>query len=130
MEDSIRFRLRPDGTMDEVIEDTCGYLDSLLAGNWVLACCQDYPMDEMDRDEAVDKALTRKGDEAYSLLNNNCEHFVNQILTGMAWSGQVAAGVTVGIGIIAGVAVVGSGGLIGAIIGGGRRDRRDRRILD
>ena len=40
-------------------------------------------------DEIVERALSRLGEQEYSLLSNNCEHFVNWCRTGHAESRQV-----------------------------------------
>ena len=44
-----------------------------------------------------------KDNTKYHLINYNCEHFVNEILTGVAESKQIKIGVAVSIGILVGI---------------------------
>lgn len=44
-----------------------------------------------------------KDNTGYHLTKYNCEHFVNEILTGVAESKQIKIGVAVGIGILAAI---------------------------
>jgi len=42
--------------------------------------------------------INQKVGTSYSLLNYNCEHFVNEILTGIVESKQIKTGIALGIG--------------------------------
>lgn len=42
--------------------------------------------------ESVERAYSRLGEDAYSLLFNNCEHFVNWCIFGVKYSQQVVSG--------------------------------------
>jgi uncharacterized protein YycO len=48
-----------------------------------------------ERKVLVQKALTRIG-KPYNLINYNCEHFINEVKTGVASSPQVKAGLAFG----------------------------------
>ena len=63
-----------------MIEDTAGYFDELYNGNWHVVIDQDYPETEEERDEAVERAEKRIGEEDYNLISNNCETFVTEVL--------------------------------------------------
>lgn len=43
-----------------------------------------------ERDQAVERALSRVGERAYSLGGWNCEHYASWCATGVAYSQQVA----------------------------------------
>lgn len=67
---------------------------------------QDYRVEKYQshftRAEIVHRAKSYLGDESYSLLFNNCEHFVNRCIHDVAYSEQVNnAATTVGTGIVA-----------------------------
>ena len=71
------------------------------------------------RAEIVQRAKSYLGDESYSLLFNNCEHFVNKCIHDVAYSEQVnnAAITTVNTGLLANQvmqtsAVISAGGLV------------------
>jgi uncharacterized protein YycO len=49
------------------------------------------PMTGAERDQAVQRALSRVGERGYSLTGWNCEHFASWCATGIAASQQVAA---------------------------------------
>lgn len=63
-----------------------------------------YPGPEHLRLEAVQRALSRVGERAYSYIANNCEHFKNWVHHGENRSKQVN---NVGNAVIAGAAVAG-----------------------
>lgn len=44
-------------------------------------------------------SINKKIGSKYSLLSYNCEHFVNEILTGVSKSKQIENGIAVGIGV-------------------------------
>lgn len=44
---------------------------------------------ERERREAVERALSKIGEENYSYFNNNCEHYKNFVQTGIPHSQQV-----------------------------------------
>jgi hypothetical protein len=48
-------------------------------------------MSPAERDQAVERALSRVGERAYPLGGWNCEHFASWCATGVAYSAQVAA---------------------------------------
>jgi Lecithin retinol acyltransferase len=47
--------------------------------------------------------INKKVDTGYSLLEYNCEHFVNEILTGIAESKQIKNGLVLGVGLTLGL---------------------------
>ena len=63
-----------------MIEDTAGYFDELYGGNWHVVIDPDYPETEEERDEAVERAEKRIGEEDYNLISNNCETLVTEVL--------------------------------------------------
>jgi len=73
----------------------------------------------------VKRAKSRLGEELYSLLNNNCEHYVNWCIDGDHKSTQVDIGTSVGGGAIsggvglAGRAAVASAGSVAGLSGSG-----------
>jgi hypothetical protein len=73
------------------------------------------------REESVERARSRIGDDSYSLLTNNCEHFVEWCITGEHASAQVerAAGIGTGafatVGTRAGIGVVSSAGAVAGL---------------
>ena len=74
-----------------MIEDTAGYFDELYNGNWHVVIDQDYPETEEERDEAVERAEKRMGEEDYQIISNNCETFVTEVLKpGQGCSHQAA----------------------------------------
>lgn len=84
---------------------------------------QDYRVEKYQshftRAEIVQRAKSYLGDESYSLLFNNCEHFVNKCIYDVAYSEQVndAAMTTANAGIVANQimqtsAVISAGGLV------------------
>lgn len=60
---------------------------------------------EIERKEAVTRALMRKDENSYNLLLNNCEHFKNWVQNGVHESVQTQnagkAGVAIGVGMMA-----------------------------
>jgi hypothetical protein len=75
--------------------------------------------------ESVKRAKTRVGENLYSLLSNNCEHFVNWAIDGDHCSGQVDKGTVAGSGmgsaIVGGVGrgVIASAGTVAGLSGSG-----------
>jgi len=57
-----------------------------------------YNYDEQSQVEIVNR-INQKVGTKYSLLSYNCEHFVNEVLTGIAESKQIKTGIAVGIGV-------------------------------
>jgi hypothetical protein len=65
-------------------------LDEFLKGGVLKV--RDYPS-QFEPHEIIARALLRLGERAYSLLNNNCEHFVTWCRLGDSRSVQVEQGV-------------------------------------
>lgn len=62
-----------------------------------------------ERKAAVQRALLQHG-KPYSLINYNCEHFVNHAVHGKSYSSQAAVGVLAGMALLVGiVALMGRG---------------------
>ena len=57
-----------------------------------------YNYDEQSQTEIINRINKKVGTE-YSLLDYNCEHFVNEVLTGIAESKQIKTGIALGIGV-------------------------------
>jgi len=72
--------------LDEFIRD--GKIDRIEYNNY----------DEGSQAAIIDR-INKKIGTSYSLLKYNCEHFANEILTGVAKSKQVKIGLAVGIGV-------------------------------
>ncbi len=65
-------------------------MEEFAAGNEVRV--RPYNLDAADEPEvAVSRAMSRLGEDAYSVFGNNCEHFVVWCKTGEAMSSQVDA---------------------------------------
>lgn len=84
-----------------------------------------YSDRKYNRDEAVERAESRLGEEGYSVFNNNCEHFVEWCITGNHESKQVdrattvgAAGSTAGA-YIGATSIVASQGVVAGLSGSG-----------
>ncbi len=60
------------------------------------------------REQSVNRARSRLGENAYSLTGNNCEHFVNWCIEGDHQSNQVDVGTSAGSGVLSSVAGIGS----------------------
>ena len=58
---------------------------------------RDYAQRKYARQESVDRARSRLGENAYNVLLNNCEHFVSWCITGSHSSRQVERPMTAGI---------------------------------
>lgn len=75
--------------------------------------------------EAVERAKSRIGENAYSIFGNNCEHFVEWCIEGEHSSDQVDRGVTATVpvsGVMAGagtVAIISSAGTVAGLSGPG-----------
>lgn len=84
-----------------------------------------YTERKYSRNEAVERARSRIGEDAYSIWGNNCEHFAEWCITGNHNSKQVNTAVGVGSvvsGVAAGtgaVAVVSSAGVVAGLSGSG-----------
>ncbi len=63
----------------------------------------EHPRSPIDSAEVVGRAKARLGENSYSLLDNNCEHFANWCCTGLSDSNQVR---NAGVGLLASFAVV------------------------
>lgn len=48
-----------------------------------------YPQTEDEFDKAYDRFEERKGEQAFNISTNNCEHFANYVMTGRAFSDQI-----------------------------------------
>jgi hypothetical protein len=57
-----------------------------------------YNHDDKSQALIVDR-INKKIGSNYSLLNYNCEHFVNEVLTGVVESKQIKTGIALGIGV-------------------------------
>ena len=57
-----------------------------------------YNYNEQSQAEIIDRINQRIGTK-YSLMDYNCEHFVNEILTGIAESKQIKTGIALSIGV-------------------------------
>lgn len=64
----------------QVVEDSAELLEELQEGDWYIVKDPEYPHTEEDRDKAVRRAEDRLAEKKYSLLFNNCEHFVTEVL--------------------------------------------------
>lgn len=71
-----------------------------------------FPGPDSHRNAAVNRAISRIGEKAYSYVTNNCEHFKNWVHRGEHKSAQVDTAVE-GIAIGAGIAVL--AGLLGSL---------------
>lgn len=67
-----------------------------------------FPGTEVERSIAVNRALSRIGERAYSYITNNCEHFKNWVHHGENRSEQVknAGNVSIGLAAAAGVLAI------------------------
>ncbi|WP_197523916.1 lecithin retinol acyltransferase family protein [Cupriavidus sp. USMAHM13] len=63
--------------------------------------CREYAVRVYSPEETVERAYSRIGEDLYSLLLNNCEHFANWCIFGLPWSGQVNSFVTHGASAVA-----------------------------
>lgn len=77
-----------------------GFADGMKSGDICIATLEEFgngnsikvlerPFRVFNHSETVDRAYSRLGEDAYSLLFNNCEHFVNWCINGMHESKQV-----------------------------------------
>ena len=75
-------------------------------------CIERFNGDERQRQEALQRAISRVGENKYSLMSNNCEHYKNFVHHGVHRSEQVesfnsgmktAGGVALGALLIAGL---------------------------
>lgn len=105
------------GPVEEVsLKEFCG-------GNSFDVVRHDYY--KYSREDSVERARRRLGENAYSVTGNNCEHFVNWCIEGDHKSGQVDTGTTAGSGAlsttagIASRAVVASAGSVAGLSGSG-----------
>jgi uncharacterized protein YycO len=73
-------------------------------------------MSPAERDQAVERALSRVGERAYSLGGWNCEHFASWCATGVAYSAQVAAVAAAFLAFLKAVVVVVAGAAVLAAI--------------
>ena len=60
------------------------------------------------REQCVNRARSRLGEDAYSLTGNNCEHFVNWCIDGDHKSSQVDVGTGAGSSVLSGAVGIGS----------------------
>lgn len=68
-----------------------------------------------DRERAVQRGISKIGEKAYNLLNNNCEHFKNYVQYGISKSTQSDSfKSTVGSVLIFGLAI----GVLSSVLGG------------
>jgi len=58
------------------------------------------------RTESVERARARVGERGYRVLSNNCEHLVEEAITGKARSPQVLRALVTTAGVFAGVALL------------------------
>lgn len=80
-----------------------------------------------NREKCVGRAISRLGEDSYSVTGNNCEHFVNWCIDGNHRSRQVDAGTAAGSGALSTAAGIASAGSISssgvmsslAMVGGG-----------
>lgn len=56
-------------------------------------------LDENSQSKVLDR-INKKIGKGYNLLNYNCEHFANEILTGISESKQIKAATAIGIGVM------------------------------
>ena len=61
----------------------------LNGGEWTMRRYKDYPKTEIGAEKAWARAAHRLGEDEYSLLRNNCEHFVTKVLSGKAECVQI-----------------------------------------
>ena len=67
---------------------------------------------DYERKLAVNRALSRKDEDSYNLILNNCEHFANHVQEGESYSRQSQIGAGIGIGLLLlglGMALFGEG---------------------
>lgn len=57
------------------------------------------PLWSYTRQNLIDLALSKQG-KGYSLMNYNCETFVNEVLEGKSYSTQVKTGVGIGVSVV------------------------------
>jgi uncharacterized protein YycO len=69
-----------------------------------------------ERDQAVDRALSRVGERGYSLTGWNCEHFATWCATGVAASQQVADAIVAFMELLKTMLIVGLGMLTGVAL--------------
>ena len=119
--DVIHYSGLADGLNAGPVEKTT--LDNFSAGYRFKV--KEHPDPKFNSREIVTRAKSRLGEELYSLLNNNCEHFVNWCIDGDHASTQVDIGTGVGGGTISsavglgGRAVVASAGPVAGLSGSG-----------
>lgn len=78
-------------------------LETFCQGNGFTV--QSYPFRFYNREESVERAKSRLGEDWYSVLLNNCEHFVTWCIQGLHHSQQVNQAVS---GAVVGTALLGS----------------------
>lgn len=64
-----------------------------------------FPGQERGRSQAVQRAISRVGENAYNVLTNNCEHFKNWVHYGKSHSKQ-AENFTNGLSVVAGIGFI------------------------
>ncbi len=92
------------GSESEIIEEVC--LEEFCNGNGYEII--DHPNRKYSREESVERARSRLGEDAYSVFANNCEHFVNWCIDGDHKSSQTDKGTAAGTGALSTVTAIGS----------------------
>jgi Lecithin retinol acyltransferase len=72
-----------------------------FATNPIITDMEPFVGDNLERRRAVERALQLMG-KPYDLINFNCEHFANEVQTGIAFSSQVR----IGVGVVIVIAVI------------------------
>ncbi|KAF7661018.1 hypothetical protein LDENG_00270370 [Lucifuga dentata] len=104
-----------------------------VVGNnhWKINNCLDKEYKPLSSDVIVREARAMVGEERpYCVFRGNCEHFVNELRYGKAESRQVrkAGEVAVVAGVAAAIGlgfVALAGALFGALLGGGKKEKKD-----
>lgn len=110
-----------DGIQSGPVEEVS--LKEFCAGNSYDVVCHDNR--KYSREDSVERAKRRIGENAYSVTGNNCEHFVNWCIDGNHKSGQVDTGTAAGssgLSTAAGIgsrAAVASAGSVAGLSGSG-----------
>lgn len=77
-------------SVDAVSESVRKYAEALINKRWHLVHDREYPMSFEGKCDAVRSAKSCEGNyPKYDFFNNNCEHFIREILTGKKESKQI-----------------------------------------
>ena len=106
------------GKIKEEVEDVSAYIHAIDILEY-----KELPEGESEysASDAIEKARSKVGETDYSLVFNNCEHFVNESKTGVAQSPQVNDTAKQAVGLaVASAIVVGVGAVVYHFLGSGK----------